>query len=278
MTLLSNKKIAKAKFVNLLIPKYENLKNESATLIYVAIHHTTFHIQTCKALTAFIIAFTIFYRLVIAGISLITYFRQKICDTGKCDWKLFLPSALIASLLAVSASQTYGSGVYWCAAVPNTIMIPLFSIVVTLLVLAICLFCYAHTIRTIRVIKNQQSIFDESQCTSKYSLNDIEVKVSIKILGYVLVYMIQWIPAISYDIYQYYGNARPWVYCMVMISFNMGPIGNTIFFIINEGNCSYNKSSSPPTYDNVRSGSANSNNNSFAISAENKSLEADHIY
>ncbi|CAG8816511.1 3427_t:CDS:2 [Gigaspora margarita] len=205
-----------------------------------------------------------------------TYIRKKFCDTGKYDWKLFLPSIILALALSLCALKTYSSAKYWCAAVPNTITIPLFSFIVTLLVLFICLFCYIQTIREIRANKKQQLRHFGSQDTSRYSLNDIEIKVSIKVLGYILVYIIQWIPTVIYDLYQYFGNVHPWVYCMVAISINMGPIGNMIFFIINEEGRRYDKSSNySSAYDHVKGGNADSNNNTITISIENKSLEID---
>ncbi|CAG8508772.1 4505_t:CDS:2 [Cetraspora pellucida] len=198
----------------------------------------------CKTHATITVAFTLFHRLAIAGISIITYLRvckQKACNTGRYDWKLFLPVAIISVFLSIISFNTYGPVVYWCAAIPNTIAIPIFSIFMTVIVLSICSFCYIRTIQAIRSVKKQQSEIVESsgvikkRVTLKAPIDSVEMKVSIKVMGYILVFMLQWVPAIPYDIYQFYGRAAPWVYCMVLISVNSGSVGNAIFYVINEG-------------------------------------------
>ncbi|CAG8793429.1 36352_t:CDS:2, partial [Racocetra persica] len=80
----------------------------------------------------------------------------------------------------------------------------------------------------IRTIKRQQSQIIENRgvtgkrVTLRMPIDSVELKVSIKVLGYILVFILQWIPAIPYDIYQFNGRAAPWVYCMVIASVNSG--------------------------------------------------------
>ncbi|CAG8548342.1 10950_t:CDS:2 [Dentiscutata heterogama] len=202
--------------------------NNVISIFHLAIFHNSMSDQVCKSVAAISVAFTLFHRQIIAGISIITYLRvcrQKICDTGRYDWKLFLPTSIISIIISVMSIPTYGSNIYWCAAKADTIMVPIFSIFLTFFVLFICLFCYVQTIRSIRDIKKQQSSIVENRArnsTFKSPIDEVEIKVSVKVLGYILVYMIQWIPAIPYDIYSLLGRAKPWVYCMVTVAVNMG--------------------------------------------------------
>ncbi|CAG8624513.1 19701_t:CDS:2 [Dentiscutata erythropus] len=228
-----------------------------ALRVRLAIYHTSFSDQVCKSVAAVSVTFTLIHRLTIAGISIITYMRvcqQKICDTGRYDWKIFLPTTIISVILSIMSLPTYGSNIYWCAAKAETIMVPIFSIFLTFFVLSICLFCYVQTIRSIRDIKKQQSKIVENRARNssyKAPIEEVEIKVSVKVLGYILVYMIQWIPAIPYDIYSLLGHTRPWVYCMVTVAVNMGSIGNAIFYVINEGWTRHGNSNSSLSYEQV---------------------------
>ncbi|CAG8762050.1 1718_t:CDS:2, partial [Dentiscutata heterogama] len=119
---------------------------------YLAINHEPMSGLTCKVYATMSTSFTLFHRLIIA------ICRQKICNTGRYDWKLFLPVAIISLIIGVMAFDTYGPVIYWCAAKPDTVAIPISSIFMTLLVLSICMFCYIQTIQAIRAIKRQQSL------------------------------------------------------------------------------------------------------------------------
>ncbi|CAG8611718.1 14831_t:CDS:2 [Dentiscutata erythropus] len=216
---------------------------QAITIGYLTINHEPMTGFTCKVYATMSTSFTLFHRLVIAGISIITYLRvckQKICNTGRYDWKLLLPVAILSILIGVMAFNTYGPVIYWCAAEPATVAIPISSISMTIIVLSICMFCYIQTILAIRDIKKQQYLVSESKGvfgkrSTHTPMDSVEIKVTKKVLWYILVFMLQWVPAIPYDIYQFFGRAATWVYCMVIVSINLGPIGNAIFYIVNEG-------------------------------------------
>ncbi|CAG8709557.1 9367_t:CDS:2, partial [Scutellospora calospora] len=82
---------------------------------YLLLYHTTLPNPACKITSAFSTGFTLFHRQVIAGISIITYLRvcrQKNCDTGRYDWKLFLPVLIISVVISVLALDSYGPVIY----------------------------------------------------------------------------------------------------------------------------------------------------------------------
>ncbi|RIB02433.1 hypothetical protein C2G38_878408 [Gigaspora rosea] len=246
----------------------------TVSIVHLAIYHTPLSAKVCKSNAAITVAFTIFHRLVIAGISVITYLRvcrQKVCNTGRYDWKLFLPIAIISTTLSLLSLPTYGTNVYWCGAKPDTATVPIFSIFMTLFVLFICLFCYIQTIRVIRAIKNNQLLI-ENRCvvartsTLKLPIDEVEIKVTTKVLGYILVYMIQWLPDIPYDIYSLVGHAEPWAYCLVIVAVHMGSIGNAIFYVINEGMSRHGSSNSSSSYEQVTLKDTSNSKNDAKIS------------
>ncbi|CAG8568203.1 15511_t:CDS:2, partial [Cetraspora pellucida] len=201
-----------------------------ACLTYLAVNRTTIPDPACKSFAAISTALTLFHRLTVASISIITYLRvckQRICDTGIYDWKIFLPVITISSIVSVLALDSYGPVKYWCAAKTDTIITPIASICTTFIVLSICLFCYIQTIQAIRSIKKQhlaiikRSVYNKPD-NSTSVISEVEMKVSIKVSGYILVFILQWIPSVPYDIYSFLGRTHPWVYCMVLVSVCMG--------------------------------------------------------
>ncbi|KAF0538244.1 putative g-protein coupled receptor 21 [Gigaspora margarita] len=212
-------------------------------LTYLAIHRITWPVQTCKIIAVVAIAFTLIHRLFVACIAVITYLRvckQKACDTGRYDWKLFLPLVIVSSLISIAGLQTYGPVKYWCAAESKTM---------------------------------QQATITTSQNITIFPVTDVELRVSVKVLGYILVFIVQWIPDIPYDMYQFYGTAHPWAYCFVVFTIIIGPIGNLIFFIINEG-WSRDQTNLSSGYADVKCESGDSNYNSSSTNG-NKSHESD---
>ncbi|CAG8687027.1 902_t:CDS:2, partial [Cetraspora pellucida] len=95
-----------------------------------------------------------------------------------------------------------------CAAKPASFALTIVSVGITLFVFSICSFCYFQIVRTVRVVKKAQTQVSLSNDTNKsleHSISDVELRVTVKVLGYVLVFILQW------------------------------GIGNAIFYIINEG-------------------------------------------
>ncbi|CAG8489167.1 13838_t:CDS:2 [Racocetra persica] len=209
---------------------------EIPVAIYVATYRTTLPEITCRGIVFAAGAFTIFHRTFVASVSVVTYLRvcwNKHVDTGRYDWKLLLPISI-----------------------PSIVM---FALGWDALVLFICLFCYLKIIFTIHVVKKQQSTISNYTVNKKITtLNEIEIKVIKKILGYVLVFILQWFPTVPYELWQLHGEPPTWSYCMVAVGLNMGGIGNAIFYVINEGwNCNAikNEISSGKSTDDIESNS-----------------------
>ncbi|CAG8452753.1 16970_t:CDS:2 [Acaulospora colombiana] len=101
----------------------------------------------------------------------------------------------------------------------------------SILILGVCSYCYLRTILMIRDVIKQVSAVESTpkdsgfegrhQSTAVNSTMDnksmsIEAKVTKKVMGYIL-------------------KEGAWVYALVAASINMGPIGNAICYVINEG-------------------------------------------
>ncbi|CAG8554809.1 12194_t:CDS:2 [Dentiscutata erythropus] len=158
---------------------------------YLAINRTTLSDPACAQIGFVQATITFYHRLVIACISINTYCRvcrEKNFNTGRYDWKIFIPTAIISGVVSFLDMKNYGRDRYWCAVKSDrskNLFIPLTSTLITLLVLSVCLFCYIETIRAIRFVREQQE-------TVIASIEEMERKVSKKVLGYILVFILQW--------------------------------------------------------------------------------------
>ncbi|CAG8561851.1 1617_t:CDS:2 [Cetraspora pellucida] len=195
--------------------------------------------MTCRVLILISGAFASFHRTFIASVSVITYFRvcrNKRIDTGRYDWKLLLPIAIASFATTGLGWKSYGAVKYWCDLKTDNLGMSICSVSITLSVLFICLFCYLKTIFAIRSVKRKQSLFNNDVIYKNIPhFNEIEIKVTKKIFGYVLVFILQWIPTVPYELWQVYSDPPAWIFCMVAVGLNMGGIGNAIFYVINEG-------------------------------------------
>ncbi|CAG8585150.1 17283_t:CDS:2, partial [Dentiscutata heterogama] len=204
---------------------------QSINFTYLAINRTTLSDPACIQVAFVQAAITFYHRLVIACISINTYFRvcrEKNFNIGRYDWKIFIPTGIISGVVSFLGLKNYGRDKYWCAVKSDrskNFFIPFTSTLITLLVLSMCLFCYIKTIRAIRLVKEQQEAVISSNGvignnnSSVSPIEEVERKT----------------PSIPYNMYQFLGNAKPWAYCLVIASVNLGGVGNAIFYVINEG-------------------------------------------
>ncbi|CAI2183775.1 16621_t:CDS:2 [Funneliformis geosporum] len=76
---------------------------------------------------------------------------------------------------------------------------------------------------------------DKNNDNVSNNVKKIEPIVVRKIIGYVLIFIFQWTPPMTYVFGQIIDYDPLWVYLVTDASVNMGGIGNMIQFIINEG-------------------------------------------
>ncbi|CAG8457850.1 15909_t:CDS:2 [Dentiscutata heterogama] len=124
-------------------------------------------------------------------------------DLGAYDYKLFIiPFGLSAFLTAISAS-TFGSDQFWCYTPDEFIIVPICLITVDLTILVISLFCYLSILRKI----------------TNFDFKEQFSSASRKIVSYILVYIVQWVPLIAYLILDMTENSLK-----TQISENLGQI------------------------------------------------------
>ncbi|CAG8512751.1 16204_t:CDS:2 [Gigaspora rosea] len=85
-------------------------------------------------------------------------------------------------------------------------------------------------INSIQFRKDHKCKFDTASKHKK-----IEPIVVRKIIGYVLIFVIQWTPSMIYVFCQTIGYDEMWIYLVTEATINLGGIGNMIQYIINEG-------------------------------------------
>ncbi|CAG8725147.1 23247_t:CDS:2 [Gigaspora rosea] len=212
---------------------------------YVAVKSTTLPEPYCREIAAVQVVLTTYHRTVIFCISIITYLRvckNKTFNTGRYDWKITIPSAIFSLGLTLFGLKNLGPDRFWCAIKTDitNVFVPVTSTVITILLLIVCSFCYIKTIYAIRFVKKQQRAVRVRKGVDKngsptFPIDEMERKVTNKVMGYILVFILQWTPAIPYNAYKFFGTAEAWAYCLIIASVNLGGVGNAIFYVINEG-------------------------------------------
>ncbi|CAG8573042.1 32393_t:CDS:2 [Gigaspora margarita] len=89
------------------------------------------------------------------------------------------------------------------------------------------------TLREINSIQFRKDYKSKFDTTSKHK--KIEPIVVRKIIGYVLIFIIQWTPSMIYVFCQTINYDEMWIYLVTDITIHFGGIGNMMQYIINEG-------------------------------------------
>ncbi|CAG8726759.1 27032_t:CDS:2, partial [Dentiscutata erythropus] len=157
----------------------------------------------------------------VGSLALLTYFRtcqRWYINLGKYDYKLFAIISLISFILTLIGVPSFGPGGFWCNANHINSAIPIILIIINNTIILITLFCY---IATLREVNFQQKAVQNINTQSK--LSRVEIIVTRKITGYILIFLLQWTPTIFYAVGHILG-----------VSGNLGGVGNMILFLINE--------------------------------------------
>ncbi|CAG8619136.1 3961_t:CDS:2 [Acaulospora morrowiae] len=213
---------------------------------YTVIHHTQLPEKSCIAVAGMTVAATLLHRFMGIIISINAYMR--VCwdihwDFGKLDWKLWFCSGSIAVAFTVLGSHQIGASTYWCYIKGGSTYVLLAGVGASMLMLGVCTFCYFRAFAAIRVAMEEVSIASGKEDSSHRSgkRSQVEIKAIKKITGYMLMFIIQWFPVFPYDVYQALNKDVPWTYALAVASFNLGGVGYTILYVINEGYDPYGK-------------------------------------
>ncbi|CAB4432570.1 unnamed protein product [Rhizophagus irregularis] len=188
----------------------------------------------CEILGIFFTIFILLNILLVAAISIVTWLRvvqERHLALGKYDYKIWLPIIFISLIIPLSSVNAYGSRNYSCGTKVGYNNVAMLVIVLIFTTLTTIMFCYAHVMKVIRNVKD-----DNSSITDSFNkLTDIERRTFKKVLTYILVFILQYIPIIIYDICIFL-KVRHLVFdAIIPAVISFGGIGNVIQYLYNEG-------------------------------------------
>ncbi|GET02207.1 hypothetical protein GLOIN_2v1783715 [Rhizophagus clarus] len=198
----------------------------------------------CEIIGFYVVIFVCLNVFLVGAISITTWLRvvqEYYYELGKYDYKIWLPIIFLSLIFPLSAINSYGAQKYSCGTkVGQNAMAALFFIIVILTLLTI-IFCYIHILRTIHNIKE-----DNSSTASSHSnlihLNNIERKTLKKVLTYILVFILQYVPILIYNVFKFLKIQNLVINTIASSVICFGGMGNVIQYICNEG-LSYRSSS-----------------------------------
>ncbi|CAG8824892.1 27041_t:CDS:2, partial [Dentiscutata erythropus] len=126
--------------------------------------------------------------------------------------------------LTLIGVKDYGPNRFWCYSAPNDPITPLVSTLLILSILLVTSFCYVMTLLEVNIQQKKiQKLGSDSS-----GINRIDLIVVKKIIGYVLIFIIEWIPSMIYFITQMYDNI--WIYAVSVAAIHFGGVGNAILY------------------------------------------------
>ncbi|CAG8544215.1 10564_t:CDS:2 [Paraglomus brasilianum] len=239
---------------NLLFPFYTAITGEIAervafmlfavhevNMIYLAIKARPLDKPVCTIVGAFITGTEAAQMALACTMAVSTYLRvckQKEIDPSYNYHKLFLIMFFAAVIAIAIEFRELGPAKYWCAAARFA---PCIVLVLSTATFVVTLFCYVKVIRSVVSARvNIEAAYSDELANRQ----NLEAIVAKKISSYLLIYLLQWIPIMVYDIGLLAGSSSRWFYICAGIGLNLGGIGNSIQYAFNEGALSRDSESS----------------------------------
>ncbi|RIA87092.1 hypothetical protein C1645_878242 [Glomus cerebriforme] len=218
---------------------------------FINIMHTALYAQVwdeplCKILSAtnwgFITINLCFYG-VIATITYLRICQEIYFDYGKYDYKIWAIVIAISLPLQLINIRNHGARRFWCSGKSGQITGPIILFSLISVVLVIICFCYVNVLNKIWHTRKRSKTTSPSnrsengiESTILEKRAEIERRAARKIMSYILIFAIQWVPlGISLAARFLKSNDGTWVYFLASLGRSFGGIGNAIQFIINEG-------------------------------------------
>ncbi|GBC25733.2 uncharacterized protein OCT59_020109 [Rhizophagus irregularis] len=191
----------------------------------------------CEIMGFSIVLFVSFNVLLVGAISIITWLRvvqEYYFELGKYDYKIWFPIVILSLIFPLSTLNAYGPTKYNCGVKPEASAIMKIFFILIVLTLATILFCYIHILTKIRRVKEENSSVSSSNNSWMY-LNNIEKKTLKKVLTYILVFILQYVPVLIYNMCRLLKIQNFIIGVIVSSAISLGGIGNVIQYICNEG-------------------------------------------
>ncbi|CAB4397172.1 unnamed protein product [Rhizophagus irregularis] len=188
----------------------------------------------CEILGFLIVFFVLLNIILVGAISIVTWLRvvrEYYFEFGKYDYKIWLPIIFISLIIPLSTLNAYGSRGYSCGTKIGSDLVGIVVFVLIVVTLLTIIFCYVHVLKTIRDI---QGHIPNSSIEAVRNSN-VERRTFKKVLTYILVFILQYIPILIYNIsmilrarHIIFDALSPAVICI-------GGIANVFQYLRNEG-------------------------------------------
>ncbi|GBC00581.1 hypothetical protein RclHR1_00390035 [Rhizophagus clarus] len=185
------------------------------------------------AITDFLYSSSILIEFV-GTISVITWLRvvrECYFEFGKYDYKIWVPIIVISLIIPLSSTNAYGSRNYACGTKIGYDLIGLVVFILIVVTLSTIVFCYLHVLKTIRDIKGH---IPSSQVGAVRNSN-VESRTFKKVLTYILVFIIQYIPILVYNILMILNIRHIILDALSPAVISLGGIANVFQYLRNEG-------------------------------------------
>ncbi|CAG8684877.1 10722_t:CDS:2 [Dentiscutata erythropus] len=200
---------------------------------YSAIYGQTLQGVGCK-LAGGLTFFAVTANMALVGLlSLVTYLRicrKRFFDMGIYDYKLHSIILTITLTLTLIGVKDYGPNKFWCYSAPSDPITPLITTAMIFLIMIVTLFCYLATLLQVNIQQNKMRNLGSDSAT----VSRIDLLVAKKIIGYILIFLIEWTPTIIYFIAQMLQYDNMWIYTVAVVFINFGGIGNAIIYTVHE--------------------------------------------
>ncbi|CAG8495710.1 6803_t:CDS:2 [Cetraspora pellucida] len=200
---------------------------------YSVVNGHTLQGQECKVVGGMTFFFVVANVTLVGSLSLTTYLRicrKRIINFGTYDYKLFSGVILVAVTFTLINIYDFGPNRFWCYSAPTDQKTPLITISLIFFILIVTTYCYLMTLLEVNIQqKNIRRLGTESA-----KLSRVDLIVVRKIIGYILTFIIEWIPSVIYFISQMAMYDNIWIYTVAVVAINFGGIGNMILYIVHE--------------------------------------------
>ncbi|KAG9287398.1 hypothetical protein G9A89_023770 [Geosiphon pyriformis] len=167
--------------------------------------------------------------------------RRIIVDFGRYDYKLFSLIILLTMSTVLPGIFKDGFGqqnLYWCALkAQHNFIYTSFVIGTMLSVVIVTSFCFLQIFLVLarRRCDSLDTLVDNNiQANTMSHYHGFEDKVTRKIASYVLVFMLQWVPVLVFLVTNILQKTSTWTLITVIVGINLGGIGNSLAYIMNE--------------------------------------------
>ncbi|PKY20514.1 hypothetical protein RhiirB3_524350 [Rhizophagus irregularis] len=175
--------------------------------------------------------------LLVGAISIVTWLRvvrEHYLDLGRYDYKVWLPILFVSSIIPLSTVYAHGSRGYSCGTKIGYQIVGFIVLAIILVTLTTIIICYASVMRAIRKIKEVNESITNSH-NNLIQINSVERKTFKKILTYILVFILQYVPIMIYNVCGFLKVRHVILDALIPAVISLGGIGNIIQFLYNEG-------------------------------------------